>query len=97
VETEILSWLKMKGYFAFKIENGGVYNAKSGGHFFNHRTRLAGVGDLYVLYNGNSIWLEVKSEIGKQSNHQEEFEKMVKKNGGYYSLVRSIAETEAFL
>lgn len=94
IETSIISWLKLNGYFAFKIENGGVHNAKSGGHFFNHRTRLAGIADICLLVNATSVWLEVKSAIGKQSNHQKAFEQMVKESGNHYFLVRSIEDVE---
>jgi len=97
VETSIIRWLEVNGYFAFKVENGGTFDQKRNTFRFNHRTRIRGIADIYLLYNGRSIWIEVKSEVGKQSIYQMAFEKLVKENGGYYFLARSIADVEGAL
>lgn len=54
---------------------------------------LAGVSDLIILKpNGKTIFVEVKTEIGKQSDAQSEFQKKVQDMGFDYYLVRSLQE-----
>ena len=53
---------------------------------------MAGVSDLIVLINGNAIFVEIKTEIGKQSDKQKEFEETVTLQGFKYYLVRSLEE-----
>ena len=37
-----------------------------------------------------TVYLEVKTKTGKQSNHQKLFQKRIQESGGYYFVVRSI-------
>jgi len=53
---------------------------------------LAGVSDLIVLHNGETIFIEVKTLTGKQSEKQKEFEKTVSLQGFKYYLVRSLED-----
>lgn len=53
---------------------------------------LAGVSDLIILHNGETIFIEVKTLTGKQSDKQKEFEKIVSLQGFKYYLVRSLEE-----
>lgn len=43
------------------------------------------------------IWLEVKTEKGKQSELQKNFQAMVEEHGHIYAVVRSIEDVEALL
>ena len=52
----------------------------------------AGVSDLIILQPNKTIFVEVKTEIGKQSPKQKEFENIVKNLGFEYYLVRSLEE-----
>ena len=94
IETQILSWLKAQGLFAFKIENGGVYDRSRGVFRFNGSSSIRGVADIYCLHRGLSIWIEVKSAKGRQSEHQIEFANNIMLNGGIYLLARSIEDVE---
>jgi hypothetical protein len=51
-----------------------------------------GVSDLIVLIPQRCIFIEVKTEIGKQSDKQKEFETTVKNLGFEYIVVRSLEE-----
>ena len=54
---------------------------------------LRGLPDLYVLTpNGDSWWVEVKSERGTPSPAQRVFEANVARRGGNYVVVRGLAE-----
>lgn len=50
---------------------------------------MSGCSDLIMLYKGKVIFIEVKSEKGKQSDTQKAFEKLVNSEGHHYILVRS--------
>jgi hypothetical protein len=53
---------------------------------------LAGVSDLIVLRNNETIFIEVKTSTGRQSPKQKEFEERVNLLGFKYFLVRSLEE-----
>ena len=54
---------------------------------------LAGVADLTIkLPNSIFIDVEVKTQVGKQSNSQIEYEQRIKKLNGNYIVVRSLEE-----
>ena len=52
-----------------------------------------GIPDILVLMSNRCIALEVKTQIGKQSEEQKEVEASFKKQGHEYHVVRSLAET----
>lgn len=53
---------------------------------------LSGVSDLIVLLPETCFFIELKNEIGLQSEQQKDFEKTVTKLGFTYTLVRSLDE-----
>lgn len=91
-ESEVLKacldWLRVKGFFAWRSNNTGTYNAKSGGYFF-HGVR--GVPDICCVHKGQFIGIECKATKGKQSAEQKAFQKALEKAGGRYILARSLA------
>ena len=88
VQRACLDWLKVKGYFAWRSNNTGTYNAKSGGYFFHG---VKGVPDICCVHRGRFIGIECKATKGKQSAAQVEFQKALEKAGGKYILARSLA------
>lgn len=53
---------------------------------------VSGVSDLIIVKQNEIIFVEVKTETGKQSKEQKEFQKKVEKLGFKYLLVRSLEE-----
>lgn len=53
---------------------------------------INGIADLYCVINSISIWIEVKSEKGIQSDAQIEFEHHCKTNGVPYYLVKCLED-----
>lgn len=49
-----------------------------------------GLADFTVIKNGVVIFVEVKSDKGRQSPAQKLFEKDIVKHGGYYCVCRSV-------
>lgn len=86
-----LQWLQgVRKLFAWRANNVGVYDPV--GKRFRSFRGLKGVADIYLLEGGKSVFIEVKSLTGKQSEDQKAFEENVKARGGYYLLVRSLKE-----
>jgi len=53
-----------------------------------------GIADLYAVKGGRSIWVEVKTPAGRQSEVQREFQRQVEEHGGVYVLARSVEDVE---
>jgi hypothetical protein len=64
----------------------------------NRRTRQTpGLGDLYALGHGLSVWIEVKTPKGKLSTAQEVFRDFCLENGQGWQLWRSVGEAWEWL
>ena len=53
---------------------------------------LAGVSDLIILLPNRVVFVEVKTDVGRQSEHQIRFEQTVKALGLEYYLVRKLED-----
>ena len=56
-----------------------------------------GIPDIWVIINGKTIGLEVKTPTGKQSKEQKEIQEKFIKNGADYYVVRSYEEVKNIL
>lgn len=53
-----------------------------------------GIPDIWVILQGKTIGLEVKTATGRQSKEQKEIEERFKKNGAEYYIVRSLEDVK---
>lgn len=96
LQSKIVVWFKnnyqMHGKgLIFAVPNGGsrnVIEAKK----LKSTGLLAGASDLIVLLQDKCFFVEIKTETGRQSEAQKEFEKRVKSLGFNYLLIRSLTE-----
>lgn len=51
---------------------------------------LVGVSDLIFLHNGKTIFIVAKTDKGKQTDYQKDFQLKVEKQGHLYVVVRSV-------
>ena len=83
LQRQIGQWLQMKG-------------VKGGNPRMDKRTTLAlGHPDFtfpWQPWGGRYVALEVKTDKGKQTEDQKQYEASIKENGGCYFLVRSLAD-----
>ena len=56
-----------------------------------------GFPDLTAMKNGRTVYIEVKTETGRQSVHQKEFEQICKAHGCTYILARSVKDVADLL
>jgi hypothetical protein len=80
IQKQIKEFLQWHGWFVFK-------NHQSLGSYL-------GIADLYALRAGRSVWIEVKTPTGSQSEDQKQFEADVQAHGGEYYVARSVEDVE---
>jgi len=76
IQRQIKEYLQWHGWFVVKIHQSlGSYK---------------GIADLYALKDGQHVWIEVKTQRGRLSEHQEKFRRDVIDHGGTYMVARSV-------
>lgn len=90
IQKNCLDWLKIMGFMSWRQNNGGRWM----GDRYIPTAGRKGVADIIILHNKTSIWLEIKSETGRQSEDQIKFQQDVEKSGNVYLLVRSLKELQ---
>ena len=97
-QNAILEYLTARRIWAMRINVGAMAIGK---RFL--RFGIPGMADIiafYPVYDGRGfipVWIEVKSNIGRQSELQKSFELDVVERGHSYMLVRSVQGVEEFL
>lgn len=95
IENQILSWLKIKKIFAFKVESVGVFDQKLGRYRMKHSVhKRNGISDIIGIFENRFLAIEVKALKGRLSDHQREFLEEVNENGGIGFVARSIEDVE---
>jgi hypothetical protein len=51
---------------------------------------FSGVSDLIMIHFGNVYFIEVKTDVGRQSDKQKEFQTLVENQGFKYYLIKSL-------
>ncbi len=103
IQNTILHWLEFqRDCFSFTVNTGGVYDPTL--NRFRPRSFgvIRGTPDILCCYkpyqgHGVMVGLEVKIAKGRQSEHQKIFETQIKAAGGFYFIVRSIADVQQAL
>lgn len=91
IERQICDLLTAKGYFVVKLKDQAA--CRSGSYQAGSPYQIKGVADLVCfLPDALTIWLEVKTQTGIQSQFQKSFEKRLKELGHLYFIVESAAE-----
>jgi hypothetical protein len=87
-----LDFLRIKGHFVCRINNGG-FETKRGGYV--RCSDIAGIADIVgVTIKGQALAVEVKSEKGRLSKLQEAFKSAWLARGGVYVLARDITDLQ---
>jgi hypothetical protein len=83
IKNQIKAYLRYTGWFTFPILQGlGVHK---------------GISDMIAIRNGIVIFIEVKTENGKQSQDQKQFEYDIVTQMGNYCLARSIEDVQEYI
>ena len=84
IQKQVVQYLKAKNIFHFRTPNIPTKNRPN--------IVLKGTPDLIAIIKGQFIGLEIKTQSGKQSDHQKEFETKLMKAGGRYYIIRSLQD-----
>jgi penicillin-binding protein-related factor A (putative recombinase) len=91
IENELLTWLYLKGIFAWKNQSVGIFDSRK--KIFrksNNKFHINGVSDILCIYRGHFVAIEVKSEKGRMTPDQITFCEKVKLSGGFSFVARSV-------
>jgi len=99
IQAEIYKWYNnnfcLKNHnpqcIIFSVPNGGTRNKREA-MLLKSTGVVAGVSDLIIVRKNEIIFVEVKTDIGKQSDKQKDFQSIVEKLGFKYILVRSLED-----
>ena len=78
-----MEMIRARGGFVFKVHGG--------------ETMMNGLPDICGVYQGKSIWLEVKTPGGRVSKIQEYRHQAIRDAGGYVCVPRSVKEASDWL
>lgn len=86
--TCIVSYAKLTGHFASRLNNTGIYrNGK-----FTRSTARRGLPDILITRDGQSIFVEVKVGKDRMSEHQRKVQNEQQQSGGLYMVARSFTQ-----
>jgi hypothetical protein len=89
---DYLQYKQNQGVLYFDRLNSGEAIIETG----DSRRRIMlcrpGTADMFLILKGSLIFLELKTETGKQSPEQKEFEAQVTWHGAEYYVIRSLDE-----
>ena len=80
IQNQIRDYLRMKGWFVIRHQQS--------------MGSLKGLSDLSALKDGITIYIEVKTSKGYQSDYQKQFQQDIESHGGVYILARSIEDVK---
>lgn len=86
----IVKFFEFHGGFATRINSTGIYRADL--KKFVRNTQKKGLGDVQIVYNGKTIYLEVKIGKDKPSDVQLTRQEQIRKAGGIYEFIHNFDE-----
>jgi|SRR6056297_78297 len=92
LQHAIVQALQLHGVFFFSVPNEGAGNNARRAQHLKAMGLRSGVSDLVVVLPNQVLFMEVKTDTGKQSDAQKRFESTVTELGHRYVVVRSVDE-----
>ena len=83
IQNNIRDYLQLNGWYVIRHQQS--------------MGSLKGLSDLSAIKDGKTIYIEVKTERGIQSEYQKEFQYNIELHGGTYILARSINDIKKYL
>ena len=93
IQIQMVNWFRLQypSYIIAAIPNGGRRNAVEA-KIMKGEGVLAGFSDLIVVAFNSILFVEVKTEKGKQSALQKKFQSDIERLGFQYSVCRSLQD-----
>jgi len=86
----ITEYIRLKGAFASRVNNTGIYNQKL--RKYVPGTSRKGLPDILGTYKGKSLFIEVKYKADRMSESQEKIRDEQTASGGLYFIARNFTE-----
>ena len=97
LQVNIVQCLRYSGLFCFSVPNGGSRN-KLEAINLKRSGVMAGVADIVILLPmGRCVFVELKSDKGRQSESQKIFQAKAEELGFEYLLWKSLRDAEEFV
>lgn len=94
IQRQIIDYLTLHGWYAYKQDSIGTYDPVKNCY---RKASSKGKSDIIAIRKGIVLFIECKSENGKQTSDQIYFESMIKSHGGNYFVARSIEDVQNYL
>ena len=88
--------LRLAKFLVFAVPNGGSRNIREAANLKRSGV-LAGAPDLVVAKDGQVWFLEIKTQTGRQSPAQKEFQAVCESEGLVYLVISDFAGLEKFI
>jgi len=86
----ITTYLRLKGAFVSRLNNGGIYDYRL--KKYRPGTNRRGLPDVIATYEGKSIFVEVKHGRDRMSEHQERIRQEQEQSGGLWFTAHNFTE-----
>lgn len=96
LQRTIIRYLRLKRILVFAVPNGGSRNVREA-HNLKLSGVLAGVSDLIILMQKRAVFVELKTDKGRQSEYQKKFQQDVEGLGFEYLIWRSLDDCIKFV
>lgn len=98
IQTAIVQYLRLNKYVCHSTPNGINIPTRGSREIYRRMGLLSGVADLCImLEEGKTVWVEVKTPRGVQSDTQKAWAQCVQKLGHDYRIWRSIDDAVQFV
>jgi hypothetical protein len=91
IQASIVQYLQILGIFCFSCPNERKASPQAMGRLISMGLR-PGVSDLILWLGDKTVYMEVKTPKGKQSEAQKRFQKRCEESGRIYCVVHSLDE-----
>lgn len=97
-QKQVVQYLRLNRVFVFSVPNGVYIKSPKTRADMQASGLTAGISDLFILLkDGKYAAIELKTESGRQSSNQHEFESVVLDTGGQYEIWRTLKDAENWL
>lgn len=83
IQNQVREALRFDGWYVIRHQQG------LGSH--------AGLSDLTAIKDGRTIYIEIKTPSGHQSDYQKQFQKEIEIHGGTYIICRKLEDIQPYL
>ena len=98
IQNAILAWLNYNGFFCWPMQNQGQYDPIKKIYRKPPKWFVYGVPDIMVaMQYGIVLFIEVKTPVGKLSEHQQQFKARLGALGHKYVVAKSVEDVAMFM